>query len=138
MADYIITEDNTEEVLSALERAIERGLEAIGMNAEGHAKKDPQMPVDTGRARNSITYAMAGEEAHIKSYKGDNGEEGGTYSGTADGKRGEAVYIGSNVEYFPSIELGGRNITARHVLQRAASEHREEYKRLLEESMKNA
>lgn len=108
------------------------------MNAEGHAKKDPQMPVDTGRARNSITYAMAGEEAHIKSYKGDNGEEGGTYSGTADGKRGEAVYLGSNVEYFPSIELGGRNITARHVLQRAASEHREEYKKLLEESMKNA
>lgn len=138
MADYIVTEDNTKEVLSALERAIERGLEAIGINAERHAKKDPQMPVDTGRARNSITYAMAGEEAHIKSYKGDNGEEGGTYSGTADGKRGEAVYIGSGVSYFPSIELGGRNITARHVLQRAASEHREEYKKLLEESMKNA
>lgn len=138
MANYIVTEDNTQEVLSALERAIERGLESIGINAEGHAKKDPQMPVDTGRARNSITYAMAGEEAHIKSYKGDNGEEGGTYSGTADGKRGEAVYIGSNVEYFSYIELGGRNITARHVLQRAASEHREEYKRLLEDSMKNA
>lgn len=138
MADYIITEDNTKEVLSDLERAIERGLEAIGMNAEGHAKKDPQMPVDTGRARNSITYAMAGKEAHIKSYKGDNGEEGGTYSGTADGKRGEAVYIGSNVEYFPAIELGGRNIAGRHVLQRAATEHKDEYKRLFEESMKNA
>ena len=32
------TKDNTKEVLSALEKAIERGLEAIGLTAEGHAK----------------------------------------------------------------------------------------------------
>ena len=31
--------DNTDEVLSKMEKAIERGLEAIGMTAEGHAKK---------------------------------------------------------------------------------------------------
>ena len=39
--------DNTDEVLSALEKAIGRGLEAIGMTAEGHAKNIT--PVDTGR-----------------------------------------------------------------------------------------
>ena len=39
--------DNTDEVLSALERAKKRGLTAIGMSAEGHAKKNT--PVDTGR-----------------------------------------------------------------------------------------
>lgn len=39
--------DNTDEVLSALEEAKKRGLEAIGLNAEGHAKKIT--PVDTGR-----------------------------------------------------------------------------------------
>ena len=39
--------DNTDEVLSALEKAKERGLEAIGFTAEGHAKKIT--PVDTGR-----------------------------------------------------------------------------------------
>ena len=39
--------DNTEEVLSALEKAKIRGLTAIGMTAEGHAKKIT--PVDTGR-----------------------------------------------------------------------------------------
>lgn len=39
--------DNTDEVLSALEKAKKRGLEAIGLAAEGHAKKNT--PVDTGR-----------------------------------------------------------------------------------------
>ncbi len=29
--------DNTDEVLTALEKAIENGLTAIGMTAEGHA-----------------------------------------------------------------------------------------------------
>ena len=38
--------DNTDEVLSALKMAKKRGLEAIGLVAEGHAKKDT--PVDTG------------------------------------------------------------------------------------------
>lgn len=39
--------DNTDEVLSALEKAKKRGLEAIGLTVEGHAKKIT--PVDTGR-----------------------------------------------------------------------------------------
>ena len=38
--------DNTGEVLAALESAKKRGLEAIGLVAEGHTKKDT--PVDTG------------------------------------------------------------------------------------------
>lgn len=39
--------DNTDEVLSELEKAKKRGLEAIGLAAEGYAKKIT--PVDTGR-----------------------------------------------------------------------------------------
>ena len=100
--------DNTDEVLSALERAKKRGLEAIGLTAEGYAKKDT--PVDTGRLRNSISHA------------------------TDD----EAAYIGTNVEYAPYVELGARGRAGRHMLQRAASEHADEYKRLMEDSMKNA
>lgn len=100
--------DNTEEVLSALERAKERALEAIGIAAEGYAKEET--PVDTGRLRNSISHAVSDD----------------------------AAYIGSNVEYAPFVELGGRHNKAHHMLQRAATEHKDEYKRLLEESMKNA
>ena len=100
--------DNTDEVLAALERAKKRGLEAIGLTAEGYAKKDT--PVDTGRLRNSISHS------------------------TDD----EAAYIGTNVEYAPYVELGARGRKGKHMLQKAASEHTDEYKRLMEDSMKNA
>ena len=101
--------DNTQEVLSALEKAKKRGLEAIGLVAEGHAKKY-ETAVDTGRLRNSISHA------------------------TDD----EAAYIGTNVEYAPYIELGARGRKGLHFLQKAASNHTAEYKRLMEDSMKNA
>ena len=100
--------DNTDEVLAALEKAKKRGLEAIGLAAEGYAKKDT--PVDTGRLRNSISHA------------------------TDD----EAAYIGTNVEYGPYVELGSPTIKAHHMLQKAATEHTDEYKQLMEDSMKNA
>ena len=100
--------DNTEEVLAAFEMAKKIGLEAIGLVAEGHAKKET--PVDTGRLRNSISHA------------------------TDD----EAAYIGTNVEYAPYVELGARGRPGVHMLKRAATEHTDEYKRLMEDSMKNA
>ena len=136
--------DNTDEVLSALEKAKKRGLEAIGLAAEGHAKKKITAAgaVDTGRLRNSITYALAGEETHVKSYKANKGgkdRETYTYDGTAEGKKGSGVYIGTNVEYAPGIELGThRSAGAVHFLQDAATNHTDEYKRLMEDSMKNA
>lgn len=34
----ITIKDNTDEVLSSLEKAIQNGLTAIGMTADGHAK----------------------------------------------------------------------------------------------------
>ena len=100
--------DNTDEVLSALEKAKKRGLEAIGLTAEGYAKKDT--PVDTGRLRNSISHA------------------------TDD----EAAYIGTNVEYAPYVELGARGRPGVHMLQRAATEHADEYKQIMEDALKHA
>ena len=100
--------DNTDEVLAALERAKRRGLEAIGLTAEGYAKRET--PVDTGRLRNSISHA------------------------TDD----EAAYIGTNVEYAPYVELGARGRQGKHMLQRAATEHADEYKQIMEDALKNA
>ena len=100
--------DNTGEVLAALEKAKKRGLEAIGLTAEGHAKKET--PVDTGRLRNSISHA------------------------TDD----EAAYIGTNVEYAPYVELGARGRPGVHMLQRAATEHADEYKQIMEDALKHA
>lgn len=61
--------DNSEQVLSAMEKAKKNGLEAVGLVAETYAKKET--PVDTGRLKNSITHTV----------------------------RGDAAYIGTNVEY---------------------------------------
>ena len=133
--------DNTQEVLSALEKAKIRGLTAIGMTAEGHAKKKitQAKAVDTGRLRNSITFAVSGESANISSYSGDHGEEGGTYSGAAPNDKEKAVYIGTGVKYAAGIETGShRKAGAVHFLQDAAVNHSDEYKKLMEDSMKNA
>ena len=100
--------DNTDEVLAVLEMAKKRGLEAIGLTAEGYAKKDT--PVDTGRLRNSISHE------------------------TDDG----AAYIGTNVEYAPYVELGARSRQGKHMLQRAATEHTDEYKQIMEDALKHA
>ena len=100
--------DNTDEVLAALKMAKKRGLEAIGLTAEGHAKKET--PVDTGRLRNSINHA------------------------TDD----DAAYIGTNVEYAPYVELGARGRPGVHMLKRSATEHTDEYKRIMEDALKNA
>ena len=100
--------DYSKEVLSALEKGIKNGLEAIGLTAETYAKK--ATPVDTGRLRNSISHTVDGE----------------------------AVYIGSNVEYAPYVELGTSRAKAHHMLQKAATEHSAEYKRLAEDAFYNA
>ena len=138
--------DNTEEVLNALDAAVRRGNEAIGLAAEGHAKKKitAEGAVDTGRLRNSITYALAGEETHVKQYRGYKKGQGEqkrgvyNYEGVAPGKKGDGVYIGTNVEYAIFVENGARGRKAVHFLQDAATGHTAEYKKLMEESMKNA
>lgn len=139
--------DNTGDVLAALKKAKKRGLEAIGLTAEGHAKKKLTREVYTGdkpykltgRLRNSITFAVSGEPANIQSYSGDHGEEGGTYDGTAPDDKDMAVYIGTGVEYAAGIETGShRKAGGVHFLQDAAANHSDEYKRIMEDSMKNA
>ena len=100
--------DNSQRILTAMEKGIKNGLEAIGLTAETYAKQET--PVDTGRLRNSISHAVDGE----------------------------AVYIGSNVEYAPYVELGTSRAKAHHMLQKAATEHSAEYKRLAEDAVKSA
>ena len=135
--------DNSDKILKAMEKAKHNALTAIGMAAETNAKRDADMPVDTGYARNSITYAVAGGEAGTKSYqadraKGNQPKKRGNYSGTMEGEKDEFVAIGSNVSYFPDIELGGQNRKAHHILKKAATEHTDQYKQLAKDAYENA
>ena len=97
-----------DEVLSAFKEQIEKGLEAIGLTAEGYAKDN--CPVDTGRLRNSISYAVQENE----------------------------VYIGTNVEYAPEVEF--RDISHKtgqaHFLRDAATTHGNEYQQIMEAALK--
>lgn len=112
----IIFTDNLDEVLEAVDSAITAGLVEIGAKAQGYAKD--LTPVRTGTLRDSIGVEIKKDE--------------------------KAAYIGTMVERFPKkpygkyVELGARGRPGVHMLQRAASEHSDEYKKLMEDSMKNA
>ena len=112
----IVFTDNLDEVLRALDGALETGLVKIGAAAQGYAKDNT--PVRTGTLRDSIGVEIKKDE--------------------------KAAYIGTMVDRFPKkpygkyVELGARGRKGVHMLQRAASEHADEYQRLMEDSMKNA
>jgi hypothetical protein len=127
--------DNSAKFLEDFERKLLVGLEAIGIEAEGNAKEDANMPVDTGRARNSITWATKAKEGEGFSYSDDKGNNFNDQIGT--GADEHSVYIGSNVEYFPYIEEGSRTISARHVLRNAIVKHKDEYLEMLRDAFKN-
>lgn len=137
--------NNAGNVRSALDDQIEQALIAIGMEAETYAKLPEgaggHTPVDTGRLKNSITYAVAGQSPSISSYRADKGDGGGSYSGTATPDKGgspRSVYIGTNVEYAPIIENGvsGR-YTGKHFLRYAITDHVRRYKELTEMALKS-
>ena len=104
--------DNSEVFKNAKNKAVAAALEAIGLTAEGHAKKG--CPVDTGRLRNSISHAVDARE--------------------------ESAYIGTNVEYAPVVELKDsyHKVGKAHFLRDAAGVHGEEYKRIAETILKNS
>lgn len=134
--------DNTDKVLGELDEAIDRALEAVGMAASDYAAAN--CPVDTGLLRNSITYALHGKEAAISSYESSETskrtgktvkKKTGSYSGTApDGEK--AVFVGSNVEYAAYVEMGASGRTPQPFLKPAIMDHKDEYKRLVEDALK--
>ena len=130
--DYKFT-DNSQEILNAKEMAIEKALEMIGIKAESFAKKD--CPVDTGRLRNSITYATEKSQGKGKSpAKPEDYEKLATPEETA-------VYIGTNVEYAESVEYGDniKHTTGKaHFLRDAVTNHSDLYKQIAEKALKGS
>lgn len=98
-----VNEDNTREVSALIVSALDRAMEEVGLAAEGFAKR--KCPVDTGNLRNSITHAVESAE--------------------------DAVYVGTNVEYAPYVEMGTSRTAAQPFLRPAATEHGETYRRIV-------
>lgn len=106
-----VREDNCKAVANAINEALVRGMEKIGLVAEGYAKK--LCPVDTGRLRNSITH----------------------YLDESD----KSVYIGTNVEYGKYVELGTSHPKreAKEFLRPAAEDHGSQYRQILKSELQN-
>lgn len=102
MAGFTIDQNNIGDVLSELELKEAKALEMIGIKAEGYAKA--LCPVDTGNLRDSITHQV---------------------DLSVDG-----VYIGTNVEYGPYVELGTVKMEKRPYLKPAIENHMSEYKQI--------
>lgn len=137
-----IIENNKNEIKDELEVAIERALEAVGLQAENYVKMN--VPVDTGLLRNSITHAIAGKHAAATTYKADTPKKGqpasGSYSGSAPYEK-NTVFIGTNVEYAPYVELGhklpsGGFVPGIHFLERGITSHMNVYKTIIETALK--
>lgn len=138
-----IIENNKDEILGELDEAIDRALEAMGLQAEAYVKA-ACTAVDTGLLRNSITYALHGQGAATASYKADNPKKGqpssGSYSGVAPNEP-HTVFIGTNVEYAPYVELGhklssGGFVPGIHFLERGITSHMNVYKTIIETALK--
>ena len=102
-----IRADNRREVTEAIDKAVVAALEEMGLACEGYAKL--ACPVDTGRLRSSITHMAK---------PSDN-----------------AVYVGTNVEYGPCVELGTVHMAARPFLKPAAADHADAYRAILRRHM---
>lgn len=102
-----VRQDNTGQAVDGIESAIGAALEEIGLLAENYAAK--KCPVDTGNLRASITHEV------------DAG--------------GNAVYIGTNVEYAPYVELGTSHQKAQPFLRPAASGHGAQYRQVLKKAL---
>lgn len=128
--------DNSAIFKKAKDEAVARALDAIGKTAERHAKE--RCPVDTGRLRNSITYATE-QYSGQGSYTDDHGNGFSDATARATPEK-NAVYIGSNVEYAARQETGNYNHEsgAAHFLRDAAATHGDEYKRIAEIQLKKA
>lgn len=140
---FEIVENNKNEILGQLDEAIERALEAMGLQAESYAKA-ACTAVDTGLLRNSITHAIAGKPAATASYTADKPKPGkknsGSYAGSAPYEK-NTVFIGTNVEYAPYVEQGhalpgGGHVAGIHFLERGVMGHTAEFKKLAEAALK--
>ena len=115
-----------DEVLEALELAKSAALEAIGAKAAGYAFM--LSPADTGRLRNSLTWATKETEGRTFSYSDDEGVQYSYEIG--NGVEKDSVYVGTNVEYAIYQEMGTSKIDAQPYLKPAVENHREEYVRI--------
>lgn len=126
--------DNSKEFLRVFSSAIGRALERCGMQAEGYAKD--LVPVDTGNLRNSISYRVDAKEKRV--YVGTNNEyapyvELGTGKYAEGGRKDSWVYQDTEGKWH---HTNGQR--AQPYLKPAVADHKQTYRNIIEDELKNA
>ena len=138
MADFNFQIDSKiPELKRATQEAITTALEAVGVQAQGNATAEITAvgAIETGRLKNSITFAVSGQSGSTHNYSDDEGNRfSDTIGGTGDAKE-NTVYLGTNVEYAPYVELGTYKMRARPFIRPAMEKNLSEYKDILIESL---
>ena len=118
MADEVLEVrlNNCDLAAREIRAATGRALETIGLLAEGYAKR--ACPVGTP------------ESTGIPHYQGGTLRDSITYEVS-----GDSVYIGTNVEYAPYVELGTWKMQAQPFLRPAATEHGSTYRGILKRNL---
>lgn len=126
--------DNSKEVSGAIHAALLRGLEKIGLVAEGYAKK--LCPVDTGNLRNSITHVL--DEQEPAAIIGTDNEYAayvelgtGIYAEGGGGRPTPWVYQDAKGNWHYT-----RGNKAQPFLKPAAADHAIQYRKILEDELK--
>lgn len=135
--DIRVEQDNTQEYIDALGDQVAVALEECGLAAEGYAKR--LCAVDTGLLRNSITHALDGQPTAISEYWDNPKKQSGSYSGSAPKEpRGiRAVYIGTNVEYAPYVELGTSRTAEQPFLRPAVEDHKSAFQKIIKSHLQS-
>lgn len=155
--------NNMEAFAAAFEKQVRKGMNAIGLTAAKHAKKN--CPVDTGRLRNSITYATVWRSNVEYSYSYEDRDAPIEFHSSGMGFRptsltptkkkkartsetshvggvsDDSIWIGTNVEYAAVQEYGDHLHHEKggqaHFLRDAATTHNKEYEDIMVSAMKD-
>ena len=129
---------HTDELLKEMADKVEKALTMIGMEAEGDAKieieSDPRR-VDTGRLRNSITWATTKESSSPEPTpeNKDASDADGVSQSQAEER---AVVIGTNVEYAYEIHEGREGLAPNRFLRNAVERNYDKYKNIIDSVLK--
>ena len=104
-----IAQDNTRIIAEAINQAVMRGLEAVGLECQRIASDNA--PVDTGRLAASITHALDPDEP--------------------------AVYIGTALDYALPVHEGTSKTKPNRFLYNAANQNQTRFQAIFDAEMRN-
>jgi HK97 gp10 family phage protein len=136
----VMMELHCDEVKKGMGKAVERALNAVGLEAEGDAKvelENTPRRIDTGRLRNSITHRVRKEDGEKVVYIGTNvkyalwvHEGTGIHAAEGGGRKTPWAYKGKDGKTHFT-----HGMKPNRFLRNAIEKNREKYKSIIEREL---